>query len=118
MCSEDVVVRTSRLIAAPSVTVQQPQHQSWSVVYAAAISGNAAAVWMRRLRNHMGWRRTEAIDAALAAYQPIRLVNPPASCVAPGCHEPHRGRGLCHKHYMMWSRDQKRGRDERITPLR
>jgi hypothetical protein len=118
MCSEDVVMRASRLIAAASVTVHEPEHEGWSVVYAAAISGSSAAEWMRRLRSLMGRRRTEAIDAALAVYHPIRLVDPPDSCVIPDCGEPHRGRGLCHKHYMMWSRDRAKGRVARIAPLR
>lgn len=118
MCTEDVVLKASRLLAAPGVTRQEPDREGWSVSYLAAISGSDAAVWMRRLRNHMGHRRTEAIDAALAAYHPIRLVDPPASCVVPGCRKPHRGRGLCHKHYMMWSRDRVKGRDARIAPLR
>jgi hypothetical protein len=53
-----------------------------------------------------------------AAYHPIRLVDPPATCVVPQCSDPHRGRGLCHKHYMMWSRDKTKGREARIAPLR
>ena len=118
MCAEDVVTRASRLLAAASVTVIEPEHERWSVVYAAAISGSDAASWMRGLRNRMGRRRTEAIDAALALYHPIRLVDPPDSCVVHGCSEAHRGRGLCHKHYMMWSRDKAQGREARITPLR
>jgi hypothetical protein len=118
MCSEDIVTRAARIFGAESVTVHPPGREGWSVVYAAAISGSSAAEWMCRLRSQMARRRTEAIDFALAAYHPIRLVNPPNSCVVPGCGEPHRGRGLCHKHYMMWSRDQKNGRDARITPLR
>jgi hypothetical protein len=118
MCTEDIVSKASRLLASPSVTRQQPRREHWSVVYATSISGSDAATWMRRLRDHMGRRRTEAIDSALAVYQPIRLVDPPASCVVPDCQEPHRGRGLCHKHYMMWSRDQAKGRDARIVPLR
>jgi hypothetical protein len=118
MCAVDVVTRASRLLAAPSVTIHEPEEEGWGVVYAAAISGSDAAIWMRRLRDHMGRRRTEAIDKALALYHPIRLVDPPVSCVVRGCGEPHRGRGLCHKHYMMWSRDQANGRDARITPLR
>lgn len=118
MCSRDVVTRASRLLAAASVTVNEPRHEGWSVAYAAAITGSDAAIWMRKLRDHMGRRRKEAIDAALALYHPIRLVDPPESCVVPDCGEPHRGRGLCHKHYMMWSRDQAMGRAARITPLR
>lgn len=118
MCSEDVVTRASHLLAAVSVTVHEPEHEGWSVVYGAAISGSDAANWMRRLRSQMGRRRTEAIDAALALYQPIRLVDPPSLCVVTGCGQPHRGRGLCHKHYMMWSRDKAKGRVARIAPLR
>ena len=118
MCAEDVVVRASRLFGAPSVARREPDHEGWSPTYVGVISGSDAAVWMRSLRDHMGHRRTEAIDSALAQYHPIRLVDAPESCVVPGCNEPHRGRGLCHKHYMMWSRDKAKGRDARITPLR
>jgi hypothetical protein len=75
-------------------------------------------MWMRTLRPHMGQRRTRAIDLALAAYRPIRLAQAPRYCVIPGCERPHRGRGLCHKHYMKWDRDRKAGRKPRITPLR
>lgn len=118
MCSEDVVARASRLLGAPGVNRVEPEHEGWSVSYTTAISGSDAAQWMHRLRSHMGHRRTEAIDAALSQYHPIRLVNPPATCVVPGCGEPHRGRGLCHKHYTMWSRDKAKGREARIAPLR
>jgi len=66
----------------------------------------------------MGARRTAAIDAALAAYKPVRLVDPPATCVVPDCRDETRARGLCHKHYMSWSRDVAQGRTPRVTPLR
>jgi hypothetical protein len=118
MCSEDVVAKASRLLRTPGVNRVEPEHEGWSVSYTTAISGSDAARWMRRLRVFMGHRRTEAIDAALSQYHPIRLVDPPAECVVPGCSEPHRGRGLCHKHYMMWSRDKAKGREARIAPLR
>lgn len=118
VCAEDVVLKTSRLLSAPGVTKEEPDREGWSASYRAAVSGSDAAEWMRRLRDRMGHRRAEAIDAALAAYHPIRLVDPPVSCVVPGCGEPHRSRGLCHKHYMMSSRDKASGREARITPLR
>jgi hypothetical protein len=73
---------------------------------------------MRRLRPFMGIRRTAAIDAALAAYHPIRLIDPPERCVVDGCDDPHRSRGLCHRHYMSWMRDVAKGRTPRVTPLR
>jgi hypothetical protein len=118
MCDAGVVAGAARVLGAPGVNRREAEQENWSPTYVAAISGQGAAIWMRRLRSLMGTRRRAAIDAALAAYHPIRLVDPPASCVAPGCSGPHRSRGLCHKHYMMWSRDLAKGRVARITPLR
>jgi hypothetical protein len=118
MCDQGIVARAARLLGAVNVSRREPEQEGWSPTYVASISGHRAAAWMRRLRERMGHRRTEAIDAALAQYHPIRLVDPPASCVVAGCSEPHRGRGLCHKHYMMWSRDKAKGREARIAPLR
>lgn len=118
MCDEGIVTRAAHLIGAPSVKRVDPEDPDWSPTFVAAITSHHAATWMRRLRSAMGIRRTAAIDAALAQYHPIRLVDPPAECVVPGCSEPHRGRGLCHKHYMMWSRDKAKGREARIAPLR
>jgi hypothetical protein len=118
MCDQGVVARAAGLIGAPNVRRQEPERPGWSPTFVTAISGRDAATWMRRLRDSMGTRRRAAIDAALAQYHPIRLVDPPDSCVVPGCSQPHRGRGLCHKHYMTWSRDRAKGRDARITPLR
>jgi hypothetical protein len=118
MCDDSVVRSAARLLEAPSVTLREARRAEWRPTFVAQIGGAHAAEWMKRLRAFMGHRRTEAIDAALSQYHPIRLVDPPASCVVPGCSEPHRGRGLCHKHYMTWSRDKAKGRDARITPLR
>lgn len=118
MCDAGIVTRAARIMSAPSVMRREPEQDGWSPTYVAQVTGHLAAIWMRRLRGLMGDRRRAAIDAALAEYHPIRLVDPPASCVVPSCGEPHRGRGLCHKHYMMWSRDKAKGREARIAPLR
>jgi hypothetical protein len=118
MCDEDTVARAAQLIGAPSVTRREAKREGWNRTYVAVITGHAAAMWMRRLRDLMGDRRRAAIDTALGQYHPIRLVDPPATCVVESCDQPHRGRGLCHKHYMMWSRDKAKGRDARIAPLR
>ena len=118
MCDAAVVFRAARILGAPAVSMREPERQEWRPTYEAKVGGKHAADWMRTLRSVMGERRRAAIDAALAEYHPVYLVDPPASCVVPGCGEPHRGRGLCHKHYMMWSRDKAKGRVARIAPLR
>jgi hypothetical protein len=118
MCDEDVVLRAGAMLGASHVQVRQPKYSRWSVTYVVKISGSAAAETMRVLRDLMGTRRREAIDKALKSYRPIQLIKAPAHCIVAGCQSPHRGRGLCHKHYMSWSRDLAKGRQPRITPLR
>ena len=118
MVDRDVIERAARVLGAARIQRVEPDRPEWSVTYRAAVAGKLAAEWMRKLRPLMGHRRRLAIDAALAAYQPIRLVDPPRTCVVPGCSAPHRGRGLCHKHYMTWSRDRLTGRSPRVMPLR
>jgi hypothetical protein len=118
MASLDVIERARSMLGATSVRRNQPSDASWSMTYSVAISGAPAAAWMQRLRPLMGERRRAAIDAALEAYYPERLPVAPEHCVVPGCMQPHRGRGLCHKHYMSWLRDVAKGRVPRVKPLR
>jgi hypothetical protein len=118
MCDLDIVSRAAKILGAASVGLNVPDHAEWSPLYVAKISGSRAADWMRRVRPYMGARRIAAIDVALGEYHPIRLVEVPVTCVVPGCGKPHRSRGLCHAHYMAWSRDVKKGRQPRVTPLR
>lgn len=118
MCDAAVVFRAARVLDATSVAMREPELQEWRPTYVAKVGGSRAAEWMRTLRNVMGERRRAAIDVALSRYHPINLVDSPLTCVVPECDRPHRGRGLCHKHYMMWSRDRTAGREARITPLR
>jgi hypothetical protein len=118
MTDEAVIAKASKIIGAPAVWRAEPRDPRWNVNFVAAVTGRGAARWMRELRPFMGLRRTAAIDAALAAYHPIRLTEPPAICVVSGCAAPHRSRGLCQTHYMSWSRDVARGRTPRVTPLR
>jgi hypothetical protein len=118
MCDYAVVERVRSLISASRVHLREPRYEHWDRTYVAQISGEVAASWMRRLRPWMGQRRALAIASALDAYKPIRLVTAPETCVVDGCAQPHRGRGLCHKHYMMWMRDRTAGRTQRISALR
>jgi hypothetical protein len=118
MCDDDVVERARVLLGATSVTIDKARRTHWNQTYRAKLSGHRAAAWMRRLSGLMSVRRQAAIDKALAEFRPIQLEHAPKHCVGPGCDKTHRGRGLCHKHYMSWSRDVARGRTPRVTPLR
>ncbi len=117
MCEQEVIERAARLLDT-RVWAVPPGTEGWRPTYVAQIAGHRAAEWMRALRPYMGLRRAAAIDAVLSAYHPVRLVAPPLVCVVQGCERPHRARGLCHTHYMSWSRDRAKGRRPRITPLR
>lgn len=118
MSDVDIVQRAARILGVDGVRAREPAFETWSVTHIARVTGHQAAQWMGRLRCRMGMRRSAAIDTALGAYSPIRLHEVPSFCVVPGCERPHRSRGLCHAHYMSWSRDRARGRTPRITPLR
>jgi hypothetical protein len=91
MCDRDVVIRAATILGATGAHPREPEEEGWSVTYVAKISGERAAAWMRRLRPLMGLRR---------------------------CRKPHRSRGLCHAHYMSWTRDRAKGRTPRVAPLR
>ncbi|MGH2490456.1 MAG: hypothetical protein ACRDF9_03005, partial [Candidatus Limnocylindria bacterium] len=66
MCDQGVVARAAGMLGARSVNRREAEQEGWNPTYVAAISGQAAATWMRRLRGLMGTRRRAAIDAALA----------------------------------------------------
>jgi len=117
MCEQEIIERVAELLGT-RVWVAAPGTEGWRPTYIAQLAGHRAAGWMGELRPFMGIRRTAAIDAALSAYHPIRLIAPPLVCVVQGCERPHRSRGLCNTHYMSWSRDRAKGRPPRITPLR
>ena len=117
MCDQEVIDRAALLLDT-RVWFVPPGGEGWRPTYVAQIAGHRAAEWMRAVRPYMGLRRTAAIDAALSAYRPVRLIAPPPLCVVDGCERSHRARGLCNTHYMSWSRDRAKGRVPRITPLR
>ena len=119
MCDRPTISAAATMLGASSVTRRRdPRHDRWTPTYRAAVVGNRAIPWMRELRPMMGQRRRRAIDRALASWTPIRLWPAPANCTVSGCSRPHRGRGLCHAHYMRWSRYRAAGKDPGFQPLR
>lgn len=119
MCERDVVARAARAIGAerPRRIVREAE-RGWRPTHKFVYTGRKALDLMRELRPLMGERRKAQIDRALASWTPVRLVPAPIGCVVEGCDGPHRSRGLCHKHYMRWSRYRAAGRDSGIRPLR
>lgn len=121
MCDRDVLERAASILGIVTVlprSIEQVATRGWSPQFKIGLCGSRAATWMRTLRPLMGERRRGQIDRALAGYHPIRLTKAPAHCVVNGCWRSHRGRGLCHRHYMQWHRDRKAGRPSHVTPLR
>lgn len=106
MTDQDVVERAAAILGIRNVHLhEEKRNPEWLPTHVAALTGSRAAPWMRTLRPLMGERRGREIDRALAAYHPIRLMDPPDTCTIADCRAAHRSRGLCHKHYMSWSRD-------------
>ena len=121
MCDGDVLERAAAVMGVAKVwrkDADRSARHGWSPAFETGVTGARAAELMRAVRPLMGERRRGQIDAALDRYHPIRLTAPPKRCVVPACDAPHRSRGLCHRHYMSWARDRKRGRTARVTPLR
>lgn len=121
MCDRDVIARAAELFGGQSiweVVDGRASERGWSPAWATAVAGARGALLMRQIREWMGTRRRSEIDRALGAYHPIRLTEPPETCAIDPCGRPHRSRGLCNTHYMMWSRDRANGREARVKPLR
>lgn len=119
MCDRETVARAAAMLGAKTVT-RGPDRSArgWQPTYRAKISGTRARPWLKALRPLMGSRRQAAIDAALASWFPLRLTSAPSTCGVPSCVRPHRSRGLCHAHYMRWSRYRLAGKDPGFRPLR
>jgi hypothetical protein len=119
MCDRPTVARAASMLGSPGIWRDDGDTDlGWNPTYVTKISGNQARPWMTTLRPLMGRRRRAAIDRALASWTPIRLVPAPTGCVVPGCPRRHRGRGLCHTHYMRWCRYRAAGKDPGFQPLR
>lgn len=118
MCDEDVVRRASVLLGARSIWPEEAREEGWRPTFGTGKAGSGAVAVMFDVRAFMGERRTREIDLALSSYRPERLTQVPEICVVPACDGSPRGRGLCHRHYMTWTRDRAKGREPRVKPRR
>jgi len=118
MCDRATVVRAAAMLGASAIWRDANDiDRGWKPTYITKVSGNQARPWMATVRSLMGHRRQAAIDRALASWTPMRLWPVPTVCVVADCGRPHRARGLCHTHYMRWSRYRATGRDPGFQPL-
>jgi hypothetical protein len=110
MCERDVVQHARELMG--GCKLQELRHAgypAWRTSFKTVLGGRRAEGLMRELRPLMGIRRQAEIDRALACraqLRYLRLIPAPSHCVIDGCLARPRGRGLCHKHYMRWSRHE------------
>jgi len=121
MCDLEVLERARDLMTGSHIydaDDRGTESHGWSKAWVLTQNGAPAAETMKALRGWMGQRRGRAIDYVLSVWKPIRLVQPPTTCVVAGCARLHSARGLCNAHYMSWSRDLAKGRTPRVTPLR
>lgn len=68
MTDRDVVERVARILGGRQVSRIDRNTAVWKPSYTARISGYAATQLMLRLRPHMGQRRRQQIDRAVASY--------------------------------------------------
>jgi hypothetical protein len=108
MTDPDVVEHARELMKSSRLSRDdRGQDRGWRTACRTVLGSRRAEAVMRELRPLMGDRRKHEIDAALkarASLQYLRLIPAPPHCTVDGCTSPHRGRGLCHKHYMRWLR--------------
>ena len=118
MCDRATVARAAAMLGASAIWRDANDiDRGWKPTYITKVSGNQARPWMATVRSLMGHRRRAAIDRALASWTPMRLWPVPIVCHIADCGRPHRARGLCHAHYMRWSRYRATGRDPGFQPL-
>jgi hypothetical protein len=118
MCDRATIARAAGMLGTTAIWRNaRDVDRGWKPTYITKISGNRARPWMTTLRSLMGLRRQAAIDRALASWTPLRLWPAPLGCILPDCGRPHRARGLCHAHYMRWSRYRVLGVDPGFQPL-
>jgi hypothetical protein len=118
MCDRPTVARAAGMLGASAIWRDANDvDRGWKPTYITKVSGNQARPWMETVRSLMGDRRRAAIDRALASWTPMRLWPVPTVCIVADCGRPHRARGLCHAHYMRWSRYRATGRDPGFQPL-
>lgn len=118
MTDAGTVTAAAAVMGAQHVRSVARRRVGWRATYVASVSGHRAVALMQDVRPHLGARRRAAVDRAIGSWHPVRLAPAPRTCVSVGCHAPHRARGLCHAHYMRWSRSRRAGLPATVPTLR
>ena len=116
MTDVDVVERAAMIIDR-TVLRHEPREPGHKASFSSTVKGASAAHFMRLICPVLGERRRGQIAVALSGphNERVRWLRGTGPCAESECLEPTRSRGLCKRHYDLWWKARRYGRESTIT---